>query len=236
MLFLYNIKTGYTDQEIIKNLSFNIGNSECVALTGVNGSGKSTVVKVINGTLPVWAGDMIFLGHSIITDSIKKRLSKGISISPQNNRVFSNLSVFDNLCTGCLEENKIEMRLRVEESFVNFPILKPKFKLKAGLLSGGEKQILSVARALISRPKLVLLDEPTIGLSPDLVNDVVQIISRYKIEHQTSFLVVEHRLNKLLSIVDRVYIMKLGDIIHHGTPSDTSTIMHLSNFISSIHN
>lgn len=212
ILELKNINAAYGEIKILHDVSMFVGEGEIVALMGPNGAGKSTVLKVIFGMLP-HTGSVCFQDEKIIL-SPDVLIRKGIVFVPQGRRVFNNLTVEENLEIGGFALNdEMECKRRVAELFHMFPVLHSRRGEYAGALSGGQQQLLSIARGLMMKPKLLLLDEPTIGLSPKVVKEIFSTIKKINKESGTSILVVEHNLHSLLPITDRAYVLNHGRIV-----------------------
>ena len=219
MFKVSDIVTGYGKKKIIHNVSISVENKEIVALIGPNGAGKSTLLKAIFGLLPV-EGSIQYNGFTIQNRKPAMNVTDGIGFVPQGNRVFTELNVIENLEIGghFLKNNKLQQR--IEDVFRFFPLLQERKFQNAGSLSGGEKQMLALGRALIARPKLLLLDEPSLGLSPKLLSSVMAKIKEFNKELGTTFLIVEQKVKEILSISDRVYVLKLGKVAFEGTPDE----------------
>ena len=220
MLQIRNLETGYGKKQVIYDVSMNIAEGEIVGIIGPNGAGKSTILKTISGILPIWSGDIIFDNNSIKKNSIAENIKSGITFAPQGNRVFDELTVIDNLELGGYLLNKAELNIRIEIALETFPILKKRSKQIAGKLSGGEQQMLALARALIPKPKLLLLDEPSLGLAPNLLNEVFYKFVEINKTFGISMLIVEQKVNKILKISDKVYSIKLGKVAFEGKPKE----------------
>ena len=168
------LNTGYGKYQVLYDFSLEVMQGEIVSIIGPNGSGKSTILKSICGLLPVWKGDINFLGRSIKGRSVSKNIETGLTFSPQGNRVFNELTVMENFEIAGFHMQKEDFKKRLNETVELFPILEDRLQENAGNLSGGEQQMLALARALIPKPKLLLLDEPSLGLAPNLVKDAFQ--------------------------------------------------------------
>jgi branched-chain amino acid transport system ATP-binding protein len=217
-------EAGYGKKVVLKNISMTIEEGEIVGLIGPNGAGKSTLLKVLMGILKMSQGS-IQLNGTIITNRNPDLLVKsGISFIPQGNRVFTELTVAENLeLGGYILNGKDEVVKRVEQILETFPDLREKLKQNAGKLSGGEKQQLALARALMLQPRLLLMDEPSLGLSPKLVSRAFETIKKVNAELRTSVILVEQKVHELLNIAHRIYALRMGEIIFFGTPSDLQT-------------
>ncbi|MDP8226957.1 MAG: ABC transporter ATP-binding protein [Candidatus Celaenobacter polaris] len=216
MLEIKNIETGYNKKQVLYDVSLKVTDGEIVSIIGPNGAGKSTILKAICGVLPLWSGNVLFDGNSIKNNSIAQNIKNGITIAPQGNRVFDELTVKDNLELGGYLLHKKKLQERIEQTFEIFPVLKKRLKQSAGKLSGGEQQMLAIARAFVPEPKLLLLDEPSLGLAPNLLNDVFEKIAEINKLSNTSLLIVEQKVNEILKISQRTYSIKLGKIAFEG--------------------
>jgi branched-chain amino acid transport system ATP-binding protein len=220
MLEIRELETGYGKKQVLFGLSLEVREGEIVALIGPNGSGKSTSLKAICGLIPVWKGEINFNNSKINGSVPSQNITRGLTYSPQGNNVFTDLSVMENLEIGGFNLPRKEAKERIVQMMDFFPVLKERARQEAGKLSGGEQQMLALARALIPKPKLLMLDEPSLGLSPNLVNTVFNKVSELKREFGVSVLVVEQKVREVLNICDRVYSIKLGKIAFEGVPDD----------------
>ncbi|TJX15701.1 ABC transporter ATP-binding protein [Tissierella creatinini] len=220
MLELKNLNVYYGAIHALKSLNVNIDKGEIVTLIGANGAGKSTTLKTISGLLKPRTGEVIFDGKSIYNLSAPEIVKKGIVHVPEGRRIFSTMSVLENLEMGAFtKNNKTEIAEDIEKAYTYFPILKERREQLAGTLSGGEQQMLAIARGLMSRPKLILLDEPSMGLAPIIVNEIFNIIKTIN-KSGTTVLLVEQNANMALKIADRAYIIRTGEIELEGKAKD----------------
>lgn len=220
MLKVNELHTGYGKKPVVFGASLEVKKGEIVAIIGPNGAGKSTILKAICGLIPVWDGKITF-ENSCINDSIPaKNVKRGITFCPQGNRVFDELSVNENFQIGGIHLKKKELAGRIDDVLQLFPMLKDRLKQNAGTLSGGEQQMLALGRALIPRPRLLLLDEPSLGLSPSLITTAFERIQQINRERNTAILIVEQKVRKVLKICHRVYGIKLGKIAFDGQPEE----------------
>lgn len=210
--------SGYGTKQVLFGLSLEIRAGEIVAIIGPNGSGKSTALKAIYGVIPVWDGDILYDGQRITGFSPAENIGRGISYAPQGHTVFSDLTVRENLEVGNIRLMKNKREERIQEVYKLFPILKEHASQQADKLSGGQQQMLSFARALISRPKILMLDEPSMGLSPGLVGNVFDKIRQINREIETTIVIVEQRVRQVLGLCKHVYALKLGRVAFHGLP------------------
>ena len=221
MLEIIELETGYDKKKVLNGVSIKIEKGEIVALIGPNGAGKSTVLKAVFGLLRTWGGKIIFEGKEIQNRKPSLNVKGGLSYVPQGSRVFDELTVLENLeVGGYILDGKRELKLKIEDTFDSFPKLKERMHQSAGKLSGGEKQMLALGRALMLSPKLILLDEPSLGLAPKLAGDAIQAIKEINTKLKTTILIVEQNVKEVLNITDRVYGLKLGRLVFHGTPED----------------
>jgi branched-chain amino acid transport system ATP-binding protein len=220
LLQLKDIHVHYGGVKALAGVDIALDEGEVVALMGPNGAGKSTILKTIFGLAPIHSGQVLWhespfrpISHQVV--------ARGISFVPQGRRVFSSLTVEENLeMGGFVIKDKDELKRRIEEVMDLFPILKEKRKAKAGTLSGGQQQMLAVARGLMTDPKVLLLDEPSLGLAPKVVKEVFAKIKEVNQRHHTAILVVEHNIKSLLEIVDRAYILDKGQLVAQGKPKE----------------
>lgn len=220
LLLCRNLDSGYGKKQVLYNVSIEVFPREIVALIGPNGAGKSTILKTIHGLVPTWEGQVVYLGRNISGASPLINVKNGITYAPQGNRVFSDLSIEENLQMGGIFLPKRQLDIRIKEILPLFPELRKNRKRKAGALSGGEQQMVAIARSLVSEPRLLLLDEPSIGLSPKLVKDVFEKVQVIREKTGIGILIVEQKVNDILQICDRVYSMKLGRIVFNGEPAE----------------
>jgi len=214
MIELKDVVGGYGQKRVLNEVSLYIKHSEIVGLVGPNGSGKSTVLKSIYGLVKVQSGDIFFQGIKIQNRKPSVNAAKGIGYVPQGNKIFDRLNVQENLELGgfFLRDQK-ELNQRIDQIYRLFPVLAANRTKIAGKLSGGERQMLGISRGLIMNPKLILLDEPSIGLAPKLVRQTMELINKIKIRFDTTILVVEQNVREVLKVVERVYVLRLGKII-----------------------
>jgi len=223
MLQVKNLDAGYDKKQVLFDASIEIKNKEIVSIIGPNGSGKSTLLKAVCGLIPTWSGEIYFNLKKINGNEPPDNLKLGISFCPQGNRVFDELSVKENLEIGGYILKKNEAKKRIESVLEIFPTLKERFRQTSGSLSGGEQQMLAVARALIPEPKLLLLDEPSLGLAPNLVKDILGKFVELNKKLGITILIVEQKVNDVLKISDRVYSLKLGRVAYDGLSKKLST-------------
>ena len=220
MLEIKGLETGYGKKQVLFGLTLKVHQGEIVSLIGPNGAGKSTVLKAVCGLVPPWDGEIHFNGELTNNFSPAINVAKGIAFAPQGSRVFADLTVMENLYIGSLQTPRREIKHRIAQMFQMFPVLKERIRQDAGKLSGGEQQMLAIARALLPKPKLLMLDEPSLGLSPNLVKDVFEKIIEINNNVGVSFLIVEQKVREVLEISNRVYSLKLGKVAFDGKPEE----------------
>jgi branched-chain amino acid transport system ATP-binding protein len=220
MLSLENISVSYGAIRALKGVSMHVGQREVVTLIGANGAGKTTTLRTITGLLSPTEGRILFEGEEISGRPTHQLVARGISMSPEGRGVFANLTVRENLQMGAyLKKNKAEIAEDLERGFRMFPRLKERESQKAGTLSGGEQQMLAMARALMSRPRLLLLDEPSLGLAPLVVHTIFEAIDEIRGEG-TTILLVEQNAHAALKHSDRAYVLETGRIVMEGPSKD----------------
>lgn len=223
MLELKDIHARYGAIMALRGVSISVGQGELVALLGVNGAGKSTTLKCIAGVLRPWKGDILFNDSSILGKSPEQIAGRGISLVPEGRNIFPSLTVEENLRLGAyLRSEKTEYSRNLGEVFELFPVLKERLGQPGGTLSGGEQQQLAIGRALMSRPQLLMLDEPSLGLAPALVDQIFELIARLH-QRGVTILLVEQNVDRSLEIVDRAYLLNTGLIENQGTPQQLRT-------------
>ncbi len=216
LLKLLNINVHYGGVKALDGASIQVGAGEVVALMGPNGAGKSTILKTIFGLAPIESGKVIWEGSEIELKPYEV-VELGISFVPQGRRVFKHLTVYENIeIGGHAIRNKKVLKERVEEVLALFPALKEKLHQKSGQLSGGQQQMVALARGLITDPKLLLLDEPSLGLAPKIVKEVFAKIKEINEKKGTAIIVVEHNIKSLLGIAGRVYVLDKGKVVSEG--------------------
>ena len=220
MLEVKDIEVHYGVIKAIKGVSFSVNEGEVISLIGANGAGKTTILNAITGIVPISSGSIEFEGKEISKIPAHKIVYMGMSHVPEGRRVFSQLSVLENLKLGAYSRKD---PAEIEESLANvykrFPRLEDRKKQLAGTLSGGDQQMLAMGRALMARPKIVLMDEPSMGLSPILVSEIFDIIKEIS-NAGTTVLLVEQNAKKALSIADRAYVLETGNIVKSGPAAE----------------
>lgn len=220
LLIVDSIVTGYGKKQVLYGVTLEISPGEIVALLGHNGAGKSTLLKAVFGKLPIWSGSVILDSAKLKDANPLKLLHMGVAYVPQGNRVFSDLTVAENLEIGGTTLPKgTSLGERIDGVLALFPVLGSRLRQRAGTLSGGEKQMLALANALILSPRLLLLDEPSLGLSPSLVKGALERIQAISCDSGTAVLIVEQKVRDVLRIAQRAYVVRNGEISFSG-PSE----------------
>ncbi len=220
MLTLENISVGYGAIRALKGVSMRVEQGEVVTLIGANGAGKTTTLRTITGLLAPREGRVTYEGEDISGAATHRLVARGIAMSPEGRGVFANLSVRENLLMGAyLKKDKRGIAEDLERGFKMFPRLKERESQKAGTLSGGEQQMLAMARALMSRPRLLLLDEPSLGLAPLVVHTIFEAIDEIR-GKGTTILLVEQNAHAALKHSDRAYVLETGRIVMEGQSKD----------------
>jgi len=218
ILEVKNLSVFYGTVRALENVSFSVNQGEIVSLLGPNGAGKSTALKAICGLVPIKKGEIFFQDKSINGLTPDKLVKKGLCLVPEGRRIFTTMTVIENLKIGGFTlsgANNLELQGRLEKVFHLFPILKERKKQKAGTLSSGEQQMLAMGRALILEPSLLLLDEPSLGLSPNYVDKIFEKLLEIN-KNGTSLLIVEQNVMKALEICHRGYVIEMGVIAFEG--------------------
>lgn len=220
MLEVKDLEVYYGVIQAIKGISFHVDKGEVIALIGANGAGKTTTLHTVTGLLSPKKGHVMFEGKDITKVPAHKIVSMGMAHVPEGRRVFAELSVYENLKMGAYtRKDKAEIEENLNNVYKRFPRLEERKNQMAGTLSGGEQQMLAMGRALMSKPKIILMDEPSMGLSPIMVNEIFDII-RSVSESGTTVLLVEQNAKKALSIADRAYVLETGNIVLEGNAKD----------------
>ncbi|MEM2020792.1 MAG: ABC transporter ATP-binding protein [Zestosphaera sp.] len=222
-LKVVGVETGYGDMQVLWGASLSVERGEIVGILGPNGAGKSTLLRAVMGILKIWKGDVKFFDLNATNIPPHRKVEMGLTMVPEGRNLFSNMSVLENILMGAyLISDESLLRERLEIIHTIFPVLKERAHQKAGTLSGGEQQMLAIARALMTNPKVLLLDEPTQGLSPKLSKEVVDLVSRLRSELGVTILIVEEKIKYAMSISDRIYVLDQGRIVHETGREDYS--------------
>ena len=217
MLKVENLSIKYGSIEAVKNVSFEVNEGEVVTLIGANGAGKTSILRTISGLVRPTEGIISYLGNDIHKTPARKIVAEGLAQVPEGRHVFAGLTVMENLEMGAfLHKNKEENTTLLKKVFQRFPRLEERKNQDSATLSGGEQQMLAMGRALMSRPKLLLLDEPSMGLAPIFIQEIFDIIEDIKAQG-TTVLLIEQNANKALSIADRGYVLETGKVVLSGT-------------------
>jgi len=220
LLVIENLYSAYDAILALRGVSLTVDQGEMIGVVGVNGAGKSTLLKSISAVVKPRQGSVIFNGDSIVGLSPEAIVRKGIALVPEGRRIFPSLTVAENLRIGAAtRSDKAAIQKDIDEMCQRFPILGERLNQHGGTLSGGEQQQLAIARALLSRPKLLMLDEPSLGLAPILVDGMFELIERLR-DRGVTILLVEQAVRRTMAIVDRAYLMDIGTIKFAGTPKE----------------
>lgn len=216
MLEVKDLQVYYGVIQALKGISFHVEQGEVIALIGANGAGKTTTLQTLTGIIPAKAGSIMFGGKDLTKTPAHKIVEMGMAHVPEGRRVFANLSVYENLKLGAYtRKDKNEIAESLEMVYESFPRLKERRNQSAGTLSGGEQQMLAMGRALMSKPRIILMDEPSMGLSPIFVDEIFKIIQQVSAAG-TTVLLVEQNAKKALAIADRAYVLETGKIALSG--------------------
>lgn len=219
MLELQQVVAGYGNIKALKAVDLSVPSGSVVSLIGANGAGKTTTMKVIMGLIQTESGEILFQGASLRGMPVHEVVGQGISLVPEGRNILARMTVLENLEMGAYQRYDGEVTQDIQKIFTRFPILEERKAQLGGTLSGGQQQMLAIGRALMSRPKLLLLDEPSMGLAPLVVADIFRVIQ--EISHTgTTILLVEQNVRQALKIADYAYVMETGKIVLHGKSSD----------------
>ena len=215
MLELRQVVAGYGNIQALKSVNLSVPAGSVVSLIGANGAGKTTTMKVIMGLIRADSGDVLFQGKSLRGTPVHEVVGKGISLVPEGRNILARMTVLENLEMGAYQRHDSEIFQDIQKIFERFPILEERRAQLGGTLSGGQQQMLAIGRALMSRPKLLLLDEPSMGLAPLVVADIFRVIQEIS-RTGTTILLVEQNVRQALKIADYAYVMETGKIVIHG--------------------
>lgn len=219
LLDIRSLRGGYGQVEVLRGVDLTVQPGEMVALLGSNGAGKSTLNNVVSGIYPAWAGSVLFDGQDLSRAHYRDVVKAGLIQVPEGRKVFPNLSVLENLELGSFARARERRVVNLEKVFGIFPRLRERLQQLAGTMSGGEQQMLAIGRGLMAEPRLLILDEPSLGLSPLLVDEMFSLIRRLR-DDGLAVLLVEQNVGQSLEIADRAYVMENGSIRFSGKPAD----------------
>lgn len=219
MLEIENLSTGYGRNQILEDLSMEYNEDEMAAVIGPNGAGKSTLFKAIFGMLDVWAGSVALNGTDLTHDSPAEHLNEGLALVPQGQNVFGNMSVKENLEMGGYGQDKSELKKNIQDIYDTFPLIEERRKQKAKTMSGGEQQLLEMGRVLMRDPDIIMLDEPSLGLAPSLMDDIFDHVTTIH-EEGVGILMIEQNADKALELCDHAFVLDEGHILHEGDASE----------------
>ena len=219
LLDVSGLRAGYGAVEVVRGVDLRVGEGEAVALLGSNGAGKSTLNNVVSAIFPAWAGRVLFDGVDLTRAHYRDVVKAGLIQVPEGRRIFPNLTVLENLELGAFARARERRDANVERSFKLFPRLRERARQLAGTLSGGEQQMLAIGRGLMAEPRLLILDEPSLGLSPLLVEELFALIRELR-DGGLAVLLVEQNVGQSLEVVDRAYVLENGAIRFSGLPSE----------------
>lgn len=221
MLEIHEVDTKYGQIPMLMNIDVTVGQGEAVCILGANGAGKTTLLKTIIGMVKPLKGEIYFEGRRIDELPSHKIIRGGIAVVPEREGLFPKLTVEKNILMGAYyEKDKKKINERMEEALSIFPRLRERLNRRAGTLSGGERKMLGIARAILAGPKVLLMDEPSLGLAPSTVNEVFAVIERIKREKNIAILLVEQNAQKALSVAERGYILQKGQVVLAGTKNE----------------
>lgn len=223
MLKVRNLESGYDGLRVLKGISMHISGGEIIAIIGANGAGKTTLLNTLSGLIKPMAGSVLFQGADITQNRPEENVQEGCVLVPEGRKLFSNMTVRENLNLGAYTLHRKGQKAKVKEGldlvFSLFPRLLERENQLAGTMSGGEQQMLAIGRALMSHPKMMMLDEPSMGLAPLVIKDIFNSIIRLREEGKT-ILIVEQNAKSILKIADRGYVMETGSLVLEGTGAD----------------
>ncbi|WP_419887694.1 ABC transporter ATP-binding protein [Neobacillus niacini] len=220
MLTINNLNSYYGSSHVLHNVSLQVNQGQGVALIGRNGAGKSSMMKSIMGLMPKSVGDISYCGQPITKEKTHKRVRMGIGYVPEDRRIYKDLTVEENIMIAANAIKKVRTPLKLEEVWNNFQLLRDLRHRKGSELSGGEQQILSIARSVVGRPKLILLDEPTEGIAPIIVQELKDVIKNMISQMEVAVLLAEQNLKFTIELTDYVYVIDNGQIVYADTSED----------------
>jgi branched-chain amino acid transport system ATP-binding protein len=221
MLKIENLSAGYGDMQVLFDINLTVEEGEVVSLVGSNGAGKTTLLRIISGFLPALQGSISYLDQNLLKHKPQRRADLGISHIPQGRGILGTLTVKENLIMGAYPKNaRKTVNVEIENAYDRFPKLRERQNQMAGSLSGGEQQMLAIARALMIHPKLLMLDEPSLGLAPIVVENMFEIIAGISKQEKVSILIVEQNLIQALSVADRAYVLETGHLVMQGSAKE----------------
>ena len=219
MLKVENLVVKYGNIAAVKGISLDVAEGEIISVVGANGAGKSTTVNTIAGIVKMTSGKIIYNGIDISKTTPQERVKQGIILAPEGRQMFNEMSVKENLLMGAYLQDSASANQMFDTIFDLFPILKSRLKQPAGTLSGGEQQMLCIGRAMMSKPKLLMLDEPSLGLAPLIVKEIFELIKRIR-EMGCTILLIEQNVRMALGVSDRAYVMQTGEVVISGNSKD----------------
>ena len=219
MLQVENLVVKYGNIAAVKGISLDVAEGEIISVVGANGAGKSTTVNTIAGIVKMTSGKIIYNGIDISKTTPQERVKQGIILAPEGRQMFNEMSVKENLLMGAYLQDSASANQMFDTIFDLFPILKSRLKQPAGTLSGGEQQMLCSGRAMMSKPKLLMLDEPSLGLAPLIVKEIFELIKRIR-EMGCTILLIEQNVRMALGVSDRAYVMQTGEVVISGNSKD----------------
>jgi branched-chain amino acid transport system ATP-binding protein len=222
MLAIRDVSVFYGAIQALNGVSIDVNEGEIVAIIGSNGAGKSTLLRTISGLLRPRTGTIDFMGSNLVTTPPHDIVKLGISHSPEGRRIFTNMTVLENLQLGAITRKDASISSDMDAVMERFPRLRERIKQSSGTLSGGEQQMLAIGRAMMARPRVLLLDEPSLGLAPNLVTEIFKIVTDLNADG-TTVLIVEQNAHRALEISHRAYVLETGEIVLSGTGHDLLT-------------
>jgi branched-chain amino acid transport system ATP-binding protein len=222
---------GYGKKQVLSGVDIDVGQGEVVAVIGHNGAGKSTLLNAVFGIIQMWDGRVHFNGRVLTSPEPRLMIRSGMTYVPQGNRVFGDLTVCENLeVAGVTATSRQKRRGGIERALAEYPVLKPRLRQRATSLSGGEKQILALAMSVVLSPRMILLDEPSLGLAPRLASDALRRVRAISGQNGISILIVEQKVREVLKIADRVYVMRNGRVSFSGDARELQDEQRLREF------